>query len=155
MQWEQGKIKYRKKDWKNDYSIFSKDSQVCSNSARLHYLFANHLIQSVKLHLVDDSKKPQYLKTAAVELNESLRLYPGYYEPIFELAEYYGMMSQDSMAIITYEKALAQLPEDPKVGNNLANVYSKLDKYDKAIPLLNNVLPYCSDTFGAHCLVAE
>lgn len=128
----------RNPDWKNDYSLFSKDSQTSSRSSRIHFLYANHLIQSVKQNLVGEEKKAGYLKTAEIEMNEALKLYPKNFEAIFGLGELYTTTKEYDKALSCYKNAIQYIPGDSKAQNNLGNTYFRMGNYQQAFEVLNN-----------------
>jgi len=130
----------RNPDWKNDYSLFSTDSKISKNSSRIHFLYANHLIQSVKQNLVGDEKKPGYLQTAGVEMQEALRLYPKNYEALFGLGELYTTKNEYDKALSYYQKALDMYPDDAKALNNLGNTYFRMNNYEKAFEILSRAV---------------
>lgn len=130
----------RNTDWKNDYSLFSKDSQNSARSSRIHFLYANHLIQSVKQNLVSEDKKPGYLQTAGVEMKEALRLYPKNFEALFGLGELYTTTKEYDKALECYKQALAYNTGDSKAINNLGNTYFRMGKYQEAFETLNNAI---------------
>jgi tetratricopeptide (TPR) repeat protein len=140
----------RNPDWKNDYSLFSTDSKISSNSSRIHFLFANHLIQSVKQNLVGDEKKPGYLQTAGVEMREALRLYPKNYEALFGLGELYTTTKEYDKALQYYQQALDMYPGDSKAINNLGNTYFRMNKYDKAFEILNEAIKKYPDGYEGY-----
>ncbi len=130
----------RNPDWKNDYTLFSTDSKISSKSSRIHFLFANHLIQSVKQKLVGDDKKPGYLQTAEVEMKEAVRLYPKNYEALFGLGELYTTTGDLDKAMAYYRQALDMFPNDAKAINNVGNTYFRMQKYKEAFDMLNNAI---------------
>jgi len=140
----------RNPDWKNDYSLFSADSKISSNSSRIHFLFANHLIQSVKQELITEDKKPGYLQTAEVEMKEALRLYPKSYEALFGLGEYYTTMKDYNKALEYYNMALQIFPNDPKALNNVGNTYFRMNNYQQAFEMLNNAIKQFPDNYEGY-----
>ena len=56
------------------------------------------------------------------------------------LAFTYQLANQDSMAIITYEKALEHVPDDLETKRFLGILYYQTTKYDKAIEMLSEVI---------------
>ncbi len=136
--------------WKNDYTLFSTDSKISSRSSRIHFLYANHLIQSVRQNLVGEDKKTGYLQTAEVEMKEALRLYPQNTEAIFGLGELYTTTKQYDKALENYLLAREINPGDSKAVNNLGNTYFRMGDYQKAFETLKEAVTQFPNGFEGY-----
>ncbi|NNM15057.1 MAG: tetratricopeptide repeat protein, partial [Bacteroidia bacterium] len=130
----------RNGDWKNDYSIFSHDSKVTTNSSRLKFLYANHLIQSLNQNKVPAEKQDEYWNTAVEEFKKCVEIHPQYFEAYFGLGEAYNKKGDYAKAVEYYQKVLEIKPTYRSGLNNLGNAYLRAGNMDKAIETFNKAI---------------
>lgn len=140
----------RNKDWKNDYTLFSADVLHAPNSSRIHYLYGNHLVQSVKQNLVSKDKFQSFIDTAVVHLERSVEIHPGNVDATMVLGDAYGMKKMHKEAIATFEKALLLEPNDSRLLNNMGNTYFRMGDPDLAMKTFERALQVNSEDADAY-----
>ncbi|HNQ13718.1 MAG TPA: tetratricopeptide repeat protein [Bacteroidia bacterium] len=130
----------RSADWKNDFSLFSADVLHAPNSSRIHYLYGNHLVQSVKQNLVDKNKMQWYIDTAIVHLKRSVEIHPKNVDAAMVLGDAYGQKRMYKEAVATFEKALLIEPNDGRLLNNMGNTYFRMGDQELALSTFHRAL---------------
>jgi len=107
----------RNNDWNSQLSLFSHDIEYLNNSAKANYIYATTL----KSDLIDKMKEngnsadfaPQIDKVIGL-LQQTVKVYPGYFEAWNSLGEMYAMTKND------YDKALDYFKKSAEVRPNFA-----------------------------------
>ncbi|MEP6991995.1 MAG: tetratricopeptide repeat protein [bacterium] len=97
----------RNPDWRNDTTIFAADARHAPNSARVHFLRGNHLVQELKAgHIPPDAAQVVYA-TALAEFRRAIALYPAYPEPHMGIGDAY-LAAQDYTAAVAWYRELTR-----------------------------------------------
>lgn len=95
----------RNKDWNSQLSLFTHDIKYLNNSAKANYIYAitlkTNLIESLKAGGSRDAAEPQIQKIIAL-LEQTVKVYPGYFEAWNSLGEIYTMMKNDNEKALEY-----------------------------------------------------
>jgi tetratricopeptide (TPR) repeat protein len=127
----------RNKDWKSQLSLFSHDMQYLENSAKANYIYATTL----KTELIETLGKtndragaePQVAKIISL-LEQTVKVYPGYFEAWNSLGEMYAMMKNDYVkALVYFYKSTEAKPEYAAAWFNLGYAYQQKEDLTKAI----------------------
>ena len=130
----------RNPDWKNDTTIFSTDVKHSPNSARIHFLHANHLLQDIKQDKTPKEKIEANFNESLQHFKIALDLHPTYNEAYMGLGEAYTYKNNFTEAIKWYEKAIEVSPNFANAYNNLCNMYFKMQDFDKGILFLKKAI---------------
>jgi tetratricopeptide (TPR) repeat protein len=130
----------RNPDWKNDTSIFSADVLNAPNSSRLHFLYANHMVQEVKQNKVPASEIENYYNIAIEHFTKCIAIHPDHYESYFGLGDLYEQKKQPEKALYYYRTVVQRLPKFQLGYLNLGNMYFRMHQYDSSITTLQKAI---------------
>ncbi|MEI6060473.1 MAG: tetratricopeptide repeat protein [Bacteroidota bacterium] len=95
----------RNRDWNSQLSLFSHDMEYLSNSAKANYIYAStlrtQLIEKLNNDKNADGTGPQVEKIIGL-LEQTVKVYPGYFEAWNSLGEMYAMMKNDNDKALEY-----------------------------------------------------
>lgn len=128
----------RNPDWKSETSLFAHDLPYLGRSAKAHYIYANAL----KSKLIDEIKntgvKTGYeSEVAEIKslLNQTVQIYPGYFEAWNSLGEISSMMEHDyTKALENFGKATETRPRFAPAWFNRGYACQQMGQYTEAIP---------------------
>jgi protein O-mannosyl-transferase len=128
----------RNKDWKSEISLFSHDIHDLPNSAKAHYIYANALksdmIEKIK-KTGDETGFEEQIKQIYTLLQQTVDIYPGYFEAWNTMGEINSMMKKDYVqALADFKKASEVRPKYAPAWFNMGYVHQQLDQYTEAIP---------------------
>ncbi|MEO8146238.1 MAG: tetratricopeptide repeat protein [Bacteroidia bacterium] len=130
----------RNGDWKNDTTIFSTDVNHAPGSSRLHWLYANHMVQDVKQGKVTPDQADNNYNIAIDQFNKCIEIHPGYYEAYFGLSDIYATKKDFQKALYYSKLSVANNPKEAIAYNNLGSLYFKMQQFDSAIATLNTAI---------------
>ncbi len=130
----------RNPDWKNDTSIFSADVLNAPNSTRMHFLYANHLVQDIKQNHVPPDEIENDYNLAIEHYNQCLAIDPDHYQSYLGLADVYKEKNNPAKALTYYLTIVQRLPKLPLGYYNLGNMYFRLQQYDSSIAVLKKAI---------------
>ncbi|HYV91478.1 MAG TPA: tetratricopeptide repeat protein [Chitinophagales bacterium] len=130
----------RNRDWKNDTTIFSADAKHSPNSARIHFLYGNHMLQELKENKVASAHQQEYYRIALEEFQKAIDLHPTYEESYVGMGEAYAYKKDFAGAINWFKKTIESKPKFAAGYNNLGNTYFKMQQYDSAILYLQKAI---------------
>jgi tetratricopeptide (TPR) repeat protein len=130
----------RNPDWKNDTTIFSADALNAPNSSRVHFLYANHMVQEVKQNKVPPNEIDNYYNIAIEQFNKCIAIHPDHYESYFGLGDVYEQKKQPEKALTYYRTVVQRLPKFQLGYLNLGNMYYRLHQYDSSITTLQKAI---------------
>jgi protein O-mannosyl-transferase len=134
------KVYDRVPDWRNDFTLFSKDVKTSSNSAFSNKSYGNHLIEE-SLAVKNEIKKQQFLKKALFHLQKAIEIVPSYVEAIFLAGNAQYLYNQDIEKSFTYyRKVLVLTPDDKKIFTNIEIMLSECQDVHIRMKLLNELL---------------
>ncbi|HKR07238.1 MAG TPA: tetratricopeptide repeat protein [Bacteroidia bacterium] len=140
----------RNPDWKNDTTIFSADAVNAPNSSRVHFLYANHMVQEVKENKVPANEIENYYNIAIEEFNKCIAIHPDHYQSYFGLGDLYEQKKQPDKALYYYRTVVQRLPKLQLGYFNLGNMYFKVHQYDSSITVLQKAISLQPDFAGAY-----
>jgi protein O-mannosyl-transferase len=134
----------RNRDWRNLFTLYSKDIDSQVNSAKANNQYAGFLMNSVY-------KDPNFLKTGDVNQYEteviishfrrSLEIYPDNYQTVNDLGSVYLFFGKKPDSAIAFlKKATEMRPDLIPAWVNLGMSYRELKQYDKALECYETIL---------------
>ena len=136
----------RNPDWKNNKTLFSNDVNVVPNSAKVHYYYANVLLNEYQ-----NSKNEESLNIAHKHFKRSAMIAPSFHWAQFNLAKTYDQKNQSDSAIIRLNKVLERYPTHIATQSMLGNIYGKkLNDYPKAEFYLSKAIEYGDRSKGVY-----
>ena len=109
----------RNYDWKNNYTLFSKDIRISKNSAKLNNALGGEIIAQA-LKSGDDQINEQEFRRAVTHLNKAVDIHPTYKNAHLLLGNAHYHLDEFETAIRHYRRALAIDANYPDALNNLA-----------------------------------
>jgi tetratricopeptide (TPR) repeat protein len=140
----------RNPDWKNDTTIFGTDIAHAPNSARLHFLYGNHLVQEVKQNKVQGPQAEEYYNIAMDQFNQCIAIHPDYYESYFGIAGILMDRKVPEKAGYYYRTIAQRQPNLAIAQYNLGNYYFKVQKNDSAVSSLKKAIALQPNLAGAY-----
>jgi len=128
----------RNKDWKSEISLFSHDIRYLGRSAKGHYIYANALKSAMIEEIKNTGIKKGYdeqIKQINTLLQQTVDIYPGYFEAWNTMGEISSMMQQDyAKALVYFKKASDVRPKYAPAWFNTGYAHQQLNQYEEAIP---------------------
>jgi len=143
----------RNPDWKNDTTLFSADSRHSPNSARIHFLYGNHMLQELKQGKVEPSRQGEYYDIALAEFRRAIALYPAYAEPHMLIGDAYTYKKDYASAANWYAEIVARNPRFGAGYVYLGNTYVSMGDNAKAIAAFQKALAVDPNDAGANYLL--
>lgn len=134
----------RNRVWQDDFTLFTTDVHVSTNSAKVRNAAAGALIQR-STTLENDSQKDKYLTRALEHLSIATQIHPNYKNAHLLTGNAHVYLNQYDEAITSYDQVLALDPNDTEGFQNLLlalreggrHAGSVLQDYPLAIRYLN------------------
>ncbi len=114
----------RNPDWKNDTTLFAADSRHAPNSARVHFLYGNHMLQELKQGNVPPNRQQAYYSIALTEFRRAIQLYPSYAEPHMGIGDTYAFGQDIPAATKWFEEMVARNPRFAPGYMSLSGLYA-------------------------------
>jgi tetratricopeptide (TPR) repeat protein len=128
----------RNKIWKDDFTLFTNDVNISSNSAKSNTSAGGVLID--KANTIKDISKATYLRKQAINyLHKAITIYPGYFDAMLLLGNAYAELKNIDSAIFYYQKALQLNPKEI-VFDNIDIVLNRTDSVDQIINICENLV---------------
>jgi len=143
----------RNPDWKNDTTLFAADSKHSPNSARVHFLYGNHMLQELKQGGVPPSQQEEYYDIVLSEFRRAIALYPAYAEPHMGIGDAYTYKKDYSSAVRWYAEIVARNPRFGAGFIYLGNAFVSLKDYASAITAFQKAVAIDSNDAGANYLL--
>ncbi len=140
--------------WKDNYTLFTTDVAISTNSAKCRNSAGGELIaQSIKPE--NESRKAAMLNEAIGHLKEAVKIHPGFKNAFLLLGNAHNYLEKYEEAITYYNQALVLDPEYQEAKNNLGITYrdggrfygEKQGNTLKAIEYLTKALAYRPDEY--------
>ncbi len=141
----------RNPDWRDNLTLFSHDVKVVPNCARAHYFYGNELLLTAYPMEKNKEKQSDIIDKAINEYTKSISLY--YDQPIAYqyLAKAYYYKNDYANAIKNYEVATQHyLVPDAESFSNLGLLYSRTEKFEKGLNMMDSALKYNPNYTDAH-----
>ncbi len=123
----------RNKDWKSDFSLFSKDVQTVTENVKMKYFYVRAIMDELKYRKADPAKQQLLLASATDQMNRALKIDSNYYLLYNSTAEIYNYKKEYGKAIELYKKGLSLNNGDAGTYGNLGNIYFRIGQYDSAV----------------------
>jgi hypothetical protein len=143
----------RNPDWKDDTSLFSADAKHSPNSARVHFLYGNHMLQELKQGKVDPSRQEEYYTITLAEFRRAIALYPAYAEPHMGIGDAYTYRKDFSSAVRWYTDIVARNPRFGAGYIFLGNTFVSIKDYTSAIAAFQKAVAIDPNDAGANYLL--
>jgi tetratricopeptide (TPR) repeat protein len=135
----------RNLDWKDNYTLFSKDVNRSPNSARAHYNYGSELIDKA-LSEKNSMMKQEMLNGAVSELRKAVSIFPWYIDAYNNLGNAYANLGKKDSAISNYAKTLQIDSAYQKGYYNLGINLFAAGQFREAIPCLVKYAMFRPDT---------
>ncbi len=145
----------RNRDWENDTTLFAADSRHSPNSARVHFLYGNHLLQELKLNAVPAGQRNDTYSLALAEFRRAIALYPSYAEPHMALGDAFTYKRDFPAAVHWYSSIVARNPRFEAGYVSLGNAYMSLNDYAQAIAAFEKAVAIDPNDAGANYLLGS
>jgi tetratricopeptide (TPR) repeat protein len=150
----------RNKVWKDDFTLFTTDVQVSTNSAKIQNAAGGALIDRA-ITLSNPEEKRTMLQSAIPHLNEAIKIHPNYKNAHLLLGNAYLHLEQYDPAIASYDNALRLDPYFEDATKNLlialnegARYFGSKEKnYLKAQSLLARAIRLQPNDYDANSLM--
>ena len=143
----------RNPDWKNDTTLFSADSRHSPNSARVHFMYGNHMLQELKQGNVEPRRQDEYYNIAMAEFRRAIALYPAYAEPHMLIGDAYTYRKDYAAAANWYTEIVTRNPRFGAGYIYLGNTYVSMGENTKAIAAFQKALAIDPNDAGANYLL--
>jgi len=120
------------------------------NSARIHFLYGNHLAQEVKQNKVTGQEAASYNNIAVDQFKQAIDIHPDHYESYFGLADILMQQNMPDQAGLYYRTIGRRLPNVAIVQYNLGNFYYKIHENDSSIVALKKAVVLDPKMAGAY-----
>jgi protein O-mannosyl-transferase len=142
----------RSADWKDNYTLLTKDVKSNPESARIRYAYGSALLFEKAIIEKDPQKKRGYLNQSVQQLEKGVSLIDSYNDAWFHLGLAYKELDNGTQAAKAFDKArsLKSFDEASKF-SNAGVAYGMTKQYDKAINDLSQAArmePDTSDHFN-------
>jgi tetratricopeptide (TPR) repeat protein len=118
----------RNQVWKSNYTLFTTDVVISSNSAKVHNAAGGEMIARA-ITLSDTLAASQIIDDAMKHLEEALRIHPGYKNAYLLLGNGSFYLKEYHQAIKFYDQALQLDPAYREAFHNRALAYKDLGRY--------------------------
>jgi tetratricopeptide (TPR) repeat protein len=143
----------RNPDWKNDTTLFSADSRHSPNSARIHFMYGNHMLQELTHGNVEASRQDEYYNIALAEFRRAIALYPSYAEPHMLIGDAYTYRKDYAAAANWYTGIVTRNPRFGAGYIYLGNTYVSMGDNAKAIAAFQKALVLNPNDAGVNYLL--
>ena len=129
----------RNSDWKDEYTLFSRDIERSPNSAHMRLYWGSAIRDKAK-----EEKDPQLNKEgmgkALEEFKIAAAIYPLYPDAWQQMGLAYFRLGDNDLAIECYQKALSLNPKEPTTYANMGIIFFQKGEYQKAIELYQQAI---------------
>jgi len=127
----------RNKDWNSQLSLFSHDIKYLGNSAKANYIYATtlktELIENLKEGGNNNGTDAQVDKIIGL-LEQTVKIYPGYFEAWNSLGEMYTMMKNDNEKALGYfSRTVKEKPTFAAGWYNLGYIHFQKEDFAQAL----------------------
>lgn len=122
----------RNSDWKDNYTLYSHDVNLASNSVKAHYYLGLELVKVVASAEPDSARKRKIYEEGIAELEKAVKILPTFANAYTQMGVAYYRMKNYEKAIGNYNKAATLKPGDAITLNNIGTVYFEWGKYREA-----------------------
>jgi tetratricopeptide (TPR) repeat protein len=121
----------RNSDWKDNFSLFSADSEALTNNAKAHLFLGTEYIKKGEAVTINSTRKTALIKRGIHELTWSNRIYSKSLETLENLGNAHQILHQNDSAVYYYK--CAQKIDITSSNGNLGDIYFDLKEFKNAI----------------------
>ncbi len=137
----------RNKAWKNDFTLFTTDVKISSNSAKSNCTAGGILLEKAQ-EVNDSAARSSYLNQSLKYLNKAIDIHPDYVDAYRLLGNANYAQNKDiNKSFYYYKQVLIRNPYDEVTYNNIHAVLSKYDSIDHKISIYKEILKINSRRF--------
>jgi tetratricopeptide (TPR) repeat protein len=129
----------RSADWKDEFTLFSKDVKKSPNSAHMRLYWGNALRDKAKVEKDADAFS-EGMKRAIVEFEAAIAIYPDYPDAWQQLGLAYYRLGEADRSLECYNKAISLNPQEATTYANIGAIFFQRGDYSKAIELYRKSL---------------
>jgi tetratricopeptide (TPR) repeat protein len=130
----------RNKAWKDDFTLFTTDVRISSNSAKSNCTAGGILLEKAQ-EIKDSTTRNSYLSQSLAYLNKAVDIYPDYVDALRLLGNAYYELNKDiDKSVYFYKQVLSRNPYDEVTYNNIHTILSKYDSIDHKISIYEEIL---------------
>ncbi len=146
----------RNMDWKDDFTLFKKDVQTSTGSAKIRNALGGEYLTQADQPGLDAKTKMQYIKNAEKVLGEALKIYPDYMNALLLMGNAkYKINDSLPEAVYYYKRTLEMKPEYFEGNFNLGCVLLEKNRAAESIPYFRKALKIKGDKFESAYNLAE
>ncbi len=124
--------------WKDHITLFRHDIDYVSESAQAHNLLGVQLVvYSEKMPTSPEQFKMR--EEAIPHFKKAIEIYPGFMNPVYDLARVYTMINQPDSALTYFKKSAVMSPEFYESHLACAEILARAGKWNEAIPYLEHI----------------
>lgn len=137
----------RNMDWKDNYTLLTKDVKSNPNSARIRYAYGSALLFERAAKPEYKGEKTDYLNKAVEQLKRGVELIDNYNDAWLHLGIAYKELKNGTEAAKAFDKARSLKPFDEATEfSNAGGAYGMAGQYDKAVADLRQAIKMQPDT---------
>lgn len=130
----------RNKAWKDDFTLFTTDVKISSNSAKSNCTAGGILLEKTQM-ISDNDVKNTYLNQSLSYLNKAITIHPDYVDALRLLGNAYYKYNKDiDKSIYYYKQVLKRNSNDEVTYKNIHAILNKYDSIDHKISIYEEIL---------------
>jgi len=130
----------RNKDWKDNYTLFSHDVKISTESAHMHRYYGDVLSGPDQFDGKDSAVVAATLQTAIVELKKAIEIFPKYADCYNRLGLIYYKKKMYKEALDNYNLAIQYNNNNAVFYNNIGTLFFETHDYEKAMKALRRAV---------------
>ena len=123
----------RSADWKDNYSLFSRDVLVSPRSARTHGYLGTELMKERYLKGMPESMRNDTIRRGIAELERSVQVLPAYAEAWSEMGLGHYKVHDYAKAESNYKRSIEIDPKSASTHLNYGGLLFQTGRYDEAV----------------------
>ena len=140
----------RNSDWKDEYTLFSVDSQHSPNSAHMRNYWGSAIRDKAKEEK-DSEKFKAGMAKALVEFRKAVEIYPAYADAWQQMGLAYFRLGDIDRSLESYQKAISFNPGLALTYTNMGIIFFQKGDYQKAIGLYKKSIELDPNYADAYC----
>jgi tetratricopeptide (TPR) repeat protein len=130
----------RNNAWKDDFTLFTTDVRISSNSAKSNCSAGGTLVEAAQ-KINNKGKKNKYLTSSIKYLNKAIEIYPEYVDALRLLGNaHYFLNKNIDTSIYYYKQVLLRNPYDEITYKNIGAILNTYNNIDHKISIYNEIL---------------
>jgi len=129
----------RSYDWKDEFTLFSRDVKLSPNSAHMR-LYWGTALRDKGNEEEDPQLKKQYMQLALDEFKQAVAIYPSYADSWHQIGLAYSRLGESEKSLEAYQMALKLNPAEPTTYGNMGFLFFQKGDYQKAIELYKHAI---------------